>query len=75
MIIDLEGYDISKRLLKNIMSENSEKCIKLNEGYNQILRINKNSINIAIREHLFTGEDGLIPKTKVNYMYLAMQKI
>lgn len=75
IIIDLEKYDISKRLLKKIKIENSQKCRKLNEGYNQFLKINKNSINITIREHLFTGENGLIPKTTVNYIYLAMQKI
>lgn len=75
VIIDLEGYEISRRLINRIMKENSDKCRKLDEKYQQILKIDRNNINIDIRRQLFTGEDGLILKTKVNYIYLAMQKI
>lgn len=75
IIIDLEWYEISERLLSRIIKENNDKCIKLDEKYKQTLKFDRNNINIDIREQLFTGEDGLIPKTKVNYMYLAMKKI
>lgn len=73
IFIDLNNYKVSKRLFREIIVKNSDKCKKIDEQHSQ--KINRNIINKEIKEYLFTGEKGLIPKTNVNYMYLVIKRI
>lgn len=66
------NYNISKSLMNDILSKSSFKILAVNK--NDSIRINKNDIPKYIKEYIFTGEEGLILKTNINYEYMIIKK-
>lgn len=72
IFIDL-NYKISKNLMDEILEKNKKNCNILIKNNNDTIKIDKNDIPKYIKEYIFTGEEGLILKTNINYTHMVIK--
>lgn len=69
------NYDISKKLIDDILNKTKKYCKVLLANKNGNIKIDKNNIPEYIKKYIFTGEEDLILKTNINYTTMIIKKI